>query len=100
MFVALKSVQRRIAPKTERSGFGQVEPGVVELESPHGEISFLPLLVSEAAHFDWHRLREFACEIIHVHPRPAINVWRVFVREEERLHEAFLIARALKRTQI
>ena len=96
--VEIGAAPNRAEDRTER--FRTIEPGVIELESSHGKISLLPLLFSEAAHFDWHRLRKFARQIVHVHPRPAINVRRVFVREEERFHEAFLIARARKRTQI
>ena len=96
MLVVLKSVQRRIAPKTERSGFGQVNSRVVEFESPDGKISLLQLLISKTAHLDRHRFRQFAREIIDVHARPAVDVGRIFVREEESLHDAFLIARALE----
>jgi hypothetical protein len=35
-----------------------------------------------------------------VHASAAVNVRRIFIREKERLHEAFIIAPALKRTQI
>jgi hypothetical protein len=35
-----------------------------------------------------------------VHARAAVNVRRIFIREKERLHDAFLIAPAPKRTQI
>jgi hypothetical protein len=80
--------------------FGTGEFGGIEFESPHGKISFLPSLVSETPDLDRHRLREFTRQVVHVDPSAAINVRRVFVREEERLHDGFLIARASKRTQI
>ena len=101
--IDIRRVKIRAAPDRAKDGtqrLGAGELGGVEIESPYGKISVLQFLISETPHLDRHRLRELARQIIDVHARAAIDVWRIFVREEERLHEAFLIARAAKRTQI
>ena len=72
----------------------------IEIEPSDGKIAVIDFLVTKASNLDRHRPGELAREIIDVDPRSAINVRRIFVREEERLHEGLLIVRATKRTQI
>src|SRR5438309_1879733 len=72
----------------------------VDFKAVDLEISLLELLIAETAHLDRHRLRELSREIIDMHSGTAIDVRRIFVREEERLHSALLNARGPDRTQI
>src|SRR5205823_7899331 len=60
----------------------------VDFEAADLEISFLELLIAETAHLDRHCLRELSREIIDMHSRTTIDVRRIFVRKEERLHAA------------
>src|SRR6476619_845088 len=79
--------------------FGTGESVRVQLKPADGQISFLPFLVAETAHFNGHRFRPLARQIIDVHTGAAVNVRRIFVGEEERLHLDSLIASAMERTQ-
>ena len=77
-----------------------MKPARIEFEARDRKVSSLEFLIAETAHLDLHGFGEFVGEIIHVNTRAAVNVWRIFVGEEEHLHEALLIARAPQRTQI
>ena len=66
----------------------------VEIKAANSQISFLRFLVAEAAHFDRHQLRQLAREIIDMNAGAAVDMRRIFVREEERLHADSLIAQA------
>src|SRR5205809_2619552 len=79
--------------------FGTGESVHVQLEPAHGQIPFLPFLLAETAHFDRHQFRQLARQIIDVHPCATINMGRIFIREEERLHFGSLIASAMERTR-
>jgi hypothetical protein len=80
--------------------FGTGEACSIQLKAADGQISFLPILVAETADLDRHQLRQLARKIIDVDPGAAVNVRRIFVREEERLHSDSLTAPTVKRTQI
>ena len=86
MFMVLKSVQRRTAPKAERNGFGQVKLSRVQFEADDLKITFLEMLVAKATHFDGHRFCQLSRQIANVHPRAAIDVRRIFVSQEQHLH--------------
>jgi hypothetical protein len=51
------------------------------------EIAFFNALVAKAANFHRHHLRQFTRKIADVNPRAAVNVRRIFVREEKNFHE-------------
>jgi len=61
----------------------------VEFEANDLKVAFLETLVAKATHFYGHHLCELAREITHVHARSAIDVRRIFVCQEKRLHERF-----------
>ena len=60
----------------------------VQTEAARGEISDGGILVAEAADLDRHELGEFAAEVFDMHAGAAVDVRRVFVREEEGFHAA------------
>ena len=61
-------------------------------KAAHAQIPLLHVLLAETTHLDRHRFGQFAREIIDVHTRAAVNVRRIFVREEERLHVRMRLA--------
>jgi hypothetical protein len=57
-------------------------------------------LVAETADLDRHRFGQLTRQVIDMHAGAAVNVRRVLIREEERLHADFLVAAVDKRTRI
>ncbi len=60
--------------------------------------SVVDVLITEAAHLDVHQLCELAAEELDVHARATIDVGRVLVRQQQRLHPVAAITPRLSRS--
>src|SRR5689334_7437022 len=58
----------------------------VEFKANDLEVAFFKKLVAKATHFYWHHFGQFPREIAYMHPRPAVDVWRIFVCKEKNFH--------------
>jgi len=59
--------------------FRAIPAGHIQLKTAHGQIPGLDPLITETADLYRHQLRQFARQIFHMDPGPAISGRRIFV---------------------
>src|SRR6476661_2293060 len=82
------SVEIDASPYCPESGaqwFRAGEIARVEFEANDLEVAFFQTLVAKTTHFHRHRLCQLARKITHVHTCTAVDVRRIFIREEKDL---------------
>src|SRR5215510_3391015 len=82
--IEIRATAYRAESRTQRFWAGEIARVHVEADDP--EIPFLETLVAKTAHFDRHRFGQLPRQIANVNARAAIDVWRIFVSQEQDLH--------------
>src|SRR5262249_17168252 len=85
--IEIRATPHRTESGTQRLWAGEISR--VQFKADDFEITFLETLVAKATHFDGHHFCQLPRQITDVHSRPAIDVWRILVSQEQALHARF-----------
>jgi len=93
--VDIRRVEVDAAADRTKSGFQRFRtsetPGVEFVARDFESLAF-EILIAEATNFDIDRFCQLAREITNVNTGAAVNVRRIFVGQEEDLHDLFVVA--------
>jgi hypothetical protein len=68
----------------QRLGTGHL--GRACAESPHLQASEILVLFPEAADLHFHKLGQLPTQVVHMHSRAPIDMWRILIGEEKSFH--------------